>query len=241
MYRAKDNGKNQFVLCSPSIKDSVIEELNLTNHLYRALEQNEFQLYYQPQVSLAMGEITGVEALIRWASPDMGMVSPRDFIPIAEKTGLILPIGEWVIRSACIQNKRWQEDGLLRVPISVNLSVNQFQNINIAEQIIKILEITKLDPEYLELEITEGIIMKDKEYIIESLRLLKAYGVRIAIDDFGTEYSSLNYIKQLPIDRIKIDMSFVRGIRINEKDEAIIKVIISLAINLGLGVIAEGV
>ena len=164
MYRAKEQGKNQFMLCSPGIKNSVIEELNLTNHLYRALERNEFQLYYQPQINLVTGEITGMEALIRWFSPELGMVSPRIFIPIAEKTGLILPIGEWVIRCACTQNKKWQDNGLLKVPVSVNLSVNQFQNINIAEQIIKVLEFTKLDPKYLELEITEGIIMKNKEY-----------------------------------------------------------------------------
>ena len=140
-----------------------------------------------------------------------------------------MPIGEWVIRSACSQNKAWQDAGILNVPIAVNLSVNQFQNIKIVEEIIKILKETDLDPKDLELEITENIIMKETEYIIESLKQLKQLGVKIAIDDFGTEYSSLNYIKQLPVDKIKIDMSFVKGININQKDEAIIKVIIVIS------------
>jgi len=168
------------------------------------------------------------------------MVNPINFIHIAEKTGLILPIGEWVIKSACRQNKIWQETGILNVPIAVNISVNQFQNRKIIEDIIVILKETGLDPKNLEIEITENIIMKETEYIIESLKQLKQLGVKIAIDDFGTEYSSLNYIKQLPVDKIKIDISFVRGININHKDEAIIKVIIALAKNLELKVIAEG-
>ena len=241
MYKAKEEGKNKFQLCTPIIKDSLVEEMKLTNSLYRALERNELELYYQPQVNIISGEIIGLEALIRWNNTKLGMVNPGDFIYIAEKTGLILPIGEWVMRSACSQNKTWQNAGILNVPIAVNLSVNQFQNIKIVQQITKILKETDLNPKDLELEITENIIMKEPEYIIESLKQLKELGVTIAIDDFGTEYSSLNYIKQLPVDKIKIDMSFVQGININHKDEAIIKVIIVLAKNLGLKVIAEGV
>ena len=241
MYKAKDEGKNKFKLCTPIIKDSLVEEMKLTNSLYRAIERNELELYYQPQVDIISGEIIGLEALVRWNNPKLGMVSPVDFIYIAEKTGLILPIGEWVLRSACSQNQTWQKDGIMNVPIAVNLSVNQFGNKKIVEQITKILSETDLNPKDLELEITENIIMKEPEYIIESLKQLKELGVTIAIDDFGTEYSSLNYIKQLPVDKIKIAMSFIQGIGINDKDEAIIKVIIVLAKNLGLKVIAEGV
>ncbi len=241
MYKAKEKGRNKFQLCTEVIKDSLIEEMKLTNSLYQAIERNELELYYQPQVSLITEKIIGLEALIRWNTTELGMVNPGDFIYIAEKTGLILPIGEWVLKRACSQNKKWQDDGILNVPIAVNLSVNQFQNREIIEGIVAILKETGLDPNDLELEITENIIMKETEYIIESLKQLKQLGVKIAIDDFGTEYSSLNYIKQLPVDKIKIDISFIRGININYKDEAIIKVIISLAKNLGLKVIAEGV
>ncbi|WP_343216233.1 EAL domain-containing protein [Clostridium frigoris] len=241
MYKAKEEGKNKFRLCTSIIKDRIIEEMKLTNSLYHALERNELELYYQPQLSVVSGEIIGLEALIRWHNPKLGLVNPGEFIDIAEKTGLILPIGEWVMRSACSQNKKWQDAGILNVPIAINLSVNQFQNTEIVELITNILKETDLNPSYLELEITENIIMKNSEYIIESLKQLKQLGVKIAIDDFGKEYSSLNYIKQLPIDKIKIDMSFVQGINVNHKDEAIIKVIIVLAKNLGLKVIAEGV
>lgn len=241
MYKAKEEGRNKFRLCTPIIKDSVLEEMKLTYSLYRALERNELELYYQPQVSAVSGEIIGLEALIRWNNPELGLVNPVDFIYIAEKTGLILPIGEWVMRSACSQNKKWQDTGILNVPIAVNISVNQFQNTKIVEEITRILKETDLNPNDLELELTENIIMKEPEYIIESLKQLKQLGIKVAIDDFGTEYSSLRYIKQLPVDKIKIDISFVRGININAKDEAIIKVIIVLAKNLGLKVIAEGV
>ena len=241
MYKAKEKGRNKFELCTTVIKDSLIEEVKLTNSLYRAIDRDELELYYQPQVGLITEEIIGLEALVRWNNPELGMVNPADFIYIAEKTGLILPIGEWVMRKACGQNKKWQDAGILNVPIAVNLSVNQFQNAEIIEDIVKILKETGLDPKDLEVEITENIIMKETEYIIECLLQLKQVGVKIAIDDFGTEYSSLNYIKQLPLDKIKIDMSFVRGINVNRKDEAVIKVIIVLAKNLGLKVIAEGV
>ncbi|MBU3111210.1 EAL domain-containing protein [Clostridium lacusfryxellense] len=241
MYSAKEKGRNKFELCTTLIKNSLVEEMKLTKDLYRAIERNELELYYQPQVNILSGQIIGLEALIRWNNSELGMVNPGSFIHIAEKTGLILPIGEWVIKRACSQNKEWQDRGILNVPIAVNLSVNQFQNIRIIEDIVKILNETGLDPKDLELEITENIIMKETEYIIESLKQIKQLGVKIAIDDFGTEYSSLNYIKQLPVDKIKIDMSFVKGINIDKKDEAIIRVIISLAKNLGLKVIAEGV
>lgn len=241
MYKAKEEGKNRFQFCTSAIKEGVIKEMTLTNSLYRALELNELELYYQPQVNIISGKIIGLEALIRWNNVKFGLVSPIDFIYIAEKTGLILQIGRWVMKSACRQNKAWQDAGILKVPIAVNLSVNQFQNTKIVSGITSILKETNLNANYLELEITESIIMKEPKYIIESLKQLKQLGVKVAIDDFGTEYSSLSYIKQLPVDKIKIDMSFVQGININHKDEAIINVIIVLAKNLGLKVIAEGV
>ena len=241
MYSAKKEGNNKFQLCTPIIKDGMIQEMKLTNSLYNAIQRNELELYYQPQVNLISGKIIALEALVRWNNKELGKVNPKDFIYIAEKTGLILPIGEWVMRNACIQNKAWQDAGILDVPIAVNLSINQFQNTKIVEDIISILKETNLNPNDLELEITENIIMKEPQYIIKSLKQLKQLGIKVAIDDFGTEYSSLSYIKQLPVDKIKIDMAFIQGININHKDEAIINVIIVLAKNLGLTVIAEGV
>ncbi|PRR84479.1 diguanylate cyclase domain-containing protein [Clostridium vincentii] len=171
MYRAKEDGKNKFRLCTPIIKDSMIKEMKLTNSLYSALDRNELELYYQPQVNIISGEIIGLEALIRWHNKKLGIVNPGEFIYIAEKTGLILPIGEWVMRSACRQNKAWQDAGILNVSIAVNLSVNQFQNTKIAEEITRILKETDLSPKDLEVEITENIIMKETKYIIESLKV----------------------------------------------------------------------
>ena len=241
MYKAKENGKNKCVICTPVMKTKVVETMKMTNRLYRALEQNELELYYQPQVSCTSNEIVGLEALLRWNHPELGMVLPGKFISIAEHTGLIIPIGEWVLRTACIQNKAWQDAGLPRIRMGVNLSAKQFQNDNLLSDVEGILKETGLDYQYLELEITESAAMMGKGNIIETLNAFKKIGINIAIDDFGTEYSSLNYLKQLPADRIKIPMTFVQGIGINTKDEAITKAIIILAKNMGLGVIAEGV
>lgn len=241
MYRAKDKGKNQYMLCSPIMKSQVAELMKLTNGLYRAEERNELVLFYQPQVSQCSGRIIGMEALIRWNHPELGLVSPGKFIPIAEKTGLITSIGEWVMRTACYQNKAWQDAGLPCMRMAVNLSMYQFKNPNLVAQVESILKETGLDPSYLELEITESIAMKETDYIVDILNKLKRLGVTISIDDFGTEYSSLNYLKRLPVDRVKIAMQFVHGIAVSDKDEAITKAIIVLAKNLGLNVIAEGV
>ena len=241
MYKAKEMGKNQYVLCSPLMKINIIESMKLGNSLHRALERNELVIYYQPQVSYSSKRIVGVEALLRWNHPELGLVSPGKFIPIAEQTGLIIPIGEWVLRNACMQNKAWQDAGLPHIRVAVNLSIIQFQNLKIAKQIADVLKETGLDPNYLELEITESIVMKEADYIVQTLSSLKKLGITIALDDFGTDYSSLRYLKQLPIDRIKIAMPFVQGIAINDKDEAIIKAIIVLARNLEMSVIAEGV
>jgi len=241
MYKAKDNGKNQYVLCTPIMKEIVAENMKLSNGLYRALEKNELEVYYQPQVCVSTNKIVGLEALLRWKHPELGMVPPVKFISLAEQTGLIIPIGEWVIRTVCRQSKTWQEEGIAHIRIAVNMSLVQFLNPNIADLIRGILEETNLSPQYLELEITESIAMRDTESIIKVLNGFREIGLYVSIDDFGTEYSSLMYLKLLPINRIKIPMPFIQGIDVSKKDEAIIKAIIVLARNMGMDILAEGV
>ncbi|MEA4926020.1 MAG: EAL domain-containing protein [Syntrophomonadaceae bacterium] len=241
MYHAKDRGKNQYAFCTADMKNNLYQTVEFTNSLYRALERNELVLYYQPQVSIQSHKIVGLEALLRWKHPDMGMIAPNIFIPLAERTGLINPIGEWVLKTACQQNKKWQDKGLPAVRIAVNLSFIQIRNPNLTQQVENILAETGLNPEFLELEITESVANKENNYIINVLDNLKRLGVSLSIDDFGTEYSSLSRLKLLPVDRIKMDRQFVRGIDGSEKDRAIVKIIISLAKNLGIPVIAEGV
>ena len=241
MYKAKENGKNQYVLCSPQIKDMVLETMQLNNDLYRALEGHELELYYQPQISSLTGQIVGMEALIRWNHREFGLVPPAKFIPIAEQSGLILPIGEWVLSTACAQNKAWQDAGYLPVRVGVNLSIKQLKNPHFIKQVEGVLEKTGLDPRYLELEITEGCTLKDADDISHTLKALKEMGIQIAIDDFGIAYSALAYLKIIPADIIKIDQMFIQGIKKNRTDEAITKSIIALAKAMGIYVIAEGV
>lgn len=242
MYRAKEKGKNQYVLCSPLIKSTVIENMSLANDLYRALDHQQLELYYQPQVSCQSNRIVGAEALLRWHHPELGILSPSKFIPIAEQTGLIIPIGEWVMKTACRQNKQWHDAGYNKIRIGVNLSVKQFQNPQqLLSQIEDTLQETGLSPEYLELEITESLAMKEKHHVADTLNVLKDMGIRISIDDFGMEYSSLSYLKHLPVDRIKIAMPFIHGIQVNNVDEAITKAVIVLAKSMGKSIIAEGV
>jgi EAL domain-containing protein (putative c-di-GMP-specific phosphodiesterase class I) len=241
MYRAKSRGKNQYLLCSENMKDEVVEEIKLTNLLYRAQERNQLTLFYQPQIQLGTNKIVGLEALLRWKLPDLGMVPPLRFIPLAERTGLINPIGEWVIRTACQQNKMWQDMGLGKLRMAVNLSVNQLRNSRLVSQIEGILKETGLPAEFLELEITESVASSQTDHLIRVLSNLKELGVSISIDDFGTQYSSLSRLKMLPIDRIKMEMQFVHGIEGSEKDKAISLVIINLAKSLGVKVLAEGV
>ncbi|MGO5054085.1 sensor domain-containing phosphodiesterase [Lachnospiraceae bacterium LCP25S3_G4] len=241
MYMAKSRGKNQYALCTVDMKEEVKQNIKLSNHLCRVQERDELTLYYQPQIQLNTGQIIGLEALLRWNHPEIGMILPNTFIPLAEMNGTINGIGEWVLRSAVRQNKLWQDKGYPPLRMAVNLSVIQVNNpcfINIVEGI---LHETGLSPKYLELEITESIATKEAGNIAGVLNRLKQLGVSISIDDFGTEYSSLNRLKELPVDRIKIDMQFVQGIEVNEKDQAITKVIINLAKSLGLEVVAEGV
>jgi diguanylate cyclase (GGDEF)-like protein len=241
MYASKEKGKNQYTLCSSAMKEKLLTKTQLTNSLYRALERNELVLYYQPQVSVLTKEIVGLEALIRWNSPELGMISPATFIPLAEQNGLIIPIGQWVLETACRQIKQWQVLGLPPIRMAVNLSILQFQDRNLLSIIDRTLSETGLEPEYLELEVTESTAADGEDYIVQVLHELKELGVSISIDDFGSGYSSLSRLKTLPVDRIKIDMQFVRGISTGNKDEAIAKTIIQLAKNLNLHVIAEGV
>ncbi|HNX29793.1 MAG TPA: EAL domain-containing protein [Syntrophomonadaceae bacterium] len=241
MYTSKDRGKNQFTLCSPFMKDDVLANMRLTNNLYRALEKNELSLHYQPQVSSLTQSIVGIEALLRWNHPELGAISPVTFIPIAERTGLIKPIGQWVLHTACSQGKLWQDLGLPPIRIAVNLSADQFHNSDLVSIVANTLKETGLEARYLELEITESAAVNESANVTEVLHKLKELGVTIAIDDFGINHSSLNRLKTLPVDRLKIDRQFVFGIEEGSKDEAIAKTIIQLAKNLKLKVIAEGV
>lgn len=241
MYSAKCRGKSQYAVCSTEMKEDILRKMTLTNSLYRAVEKNELELYYQPQVNVKTEEIIGIEALIRWNHPELGRIPPSAFIPIAEQTGLINPIGEWVLRTACRQNKTWQELGFIPLRMAVNISVEQFRSGNLVQVIKECLKETGLQPHYLELEITESIAMEEGNYSIKALQELQTLGVAISIDDFGIEYSSLSRLKDLPVEKLKMDMQFIRGIAVNRKDESIISVIIHLARSLGLKVIAEGV
>ncbi len=241
MYASKNKGKNQYTMCSPEMKEDMLKRMKLINGLYRALERNELELYYQPQISVITKEIIGIEALVRWNHPELGMMPPSTFIPLAEQTGLIKPIGQWVLETACRQNKEWRDKGLPPMRIAVNLSVEQFRDPELIDTVARVLNETGLEPEYLELEITENATSYDLDYIIPVLHELKKLGVSIAIDDFGTEYSSLSRLKVLPVDRLKIDMRFVQSIAESDKDEAIARTVVQLAKNLRLNVTAEGV
>ncbi|NLD46244.1 MAG: bifunctional diguanylate cyclase/phosphodiesterase, partial [Clostridiaceae bacterium] len=242
MYISKNSGKNKYTICSTDMKENALKKIKLTNALYRAIERNELLLYYQPQVSISTKEIVGVEALIRWNNPEFGMVQPSSFVPLAEKTGLINNIGCWVLRTACMQIKKWQSMGLPLLRISVNISVEQFRDRKLIDTVDKVLKQTGFDAKYLELEITESIAVEGEEHVVKVLHQLKELGILISIDDFGMEYSSLGRLKALPIDQLKIDMRFVQNIsKGNSKDEVIVRTIIQLAKNLDLNVIVEGI
>ncbi|WP_338044213.1 EAL domain-containing protein [Paenibacillus oryzisoli] len=240
LYRMKEDGKNNYTIFEPSPNNSGIERLTLENSIRKALRLEEFVLYYQPQIDTLTGKIIGTEALVRWNHPTLGLVPPAKFIPIAEETGLIVPLGEWVLRTACIQNQIWKEKGYAPMSVSVNLSSRQFSKQNLVKTITEILHETHIDPQYLELEITESMTM-NVEVAIEVLGKLKELGIQICIDDFGTGYSNLYYLKLFSIDRLKIDQSFVRDIMTDSNDADIVATIIAMAHNLGIDVIAEGV
>ncbi|QZY53793.1 putative bifunctional diguanylate cyclase/phosphodiesterase [Crassaminicella profunda] len=241
MYRAKEKGKNTYQLYTPKMSERAYEQLAIENDMYKALEKDEFILYYQPQVQTTTGEIIGAEALIRWKHPKLGLISPAKFIPLAEETGFIVPLGEWVLRKACEQNRIWQKKGLKNIQVAVNLSPLQFKQKDLIEKITKIIQETGIRPEDLELEITESNAMLDPDFTIKTLKALNNMGIQLAIDDFGTGYSSLAYFKSFPIHKIKIDQSFIRDINEDESNRAIVLAIIGIAKSLGLKSIAEGV
>ena len=241
MYHAKNDGRSRYHFYNPSMNASALEKLNLERSLRKALDRDEFVLYFQPLVHGMSGEIIGNEALLRWRHPERGLIAPGEFIPLAEETGLIVPIGQWVIESACKQNVQWQQAGLPSVPVMVNLSTIQFHDPKLVSKVEEVLRETGLDSKYLTLELTESMLMQDSEHNITTLLELRRLGVGLAIDDFGTGFSSLNYLKRFPVDHLKIDQSFVRDITQDLGNSAIALAIIALARSLNLGVVAEGV
>ncbi len=241
LYRAKEQGRNVYQFYTPAMNAKTLERLVLENNLRRALERKEFVIYYQPRVKINTKQIIGMEALVRWQHPEQGLISPVKFIPLAEETGLIMPLGEWVLRTACAQTKAWQEAGFPPLRVGVNLSARQFQQPNLVERVAQVLKETGLHPHYLELEITESAAMQNAEYTLPVLYHLKEMGIHISIDDFGTGYSSLSYLKKFPFHTLKLDQSFIRDLATDPNDAMIAKVVITLAHGLKLEVVAEGV
>jgi len=241
MYLAKEEGKNDFRFFSTQIKTQSIERLMLETSMRHALELGQFSLHYQPKLDIATGKISGVEALLRWMHPDLGNLAPMKFIPLAEETGLIIPIGRWVLKAACEQNMAWQRAGLPAISMAVNLSPRQFQDDHLLQDIDEVLKDTGLPPHLLQLEITESMVMQNIDRAVKLLDDIQGRGIRLAIDDFGTGYSSMSMMKRFPIDTIKIDRSFVRDLADNVEDRAIATAIINMGKALGLTVVAEGV
>jgi len=241
MYLAKEDGKNGFRFFTREIKTQSIERLTMESALRRALERDQFSLHYQPKVDMVSGQITGVEALLRWNHPELGLVSPGQFIPLAEETGLIVPIGRWVLNEACAQNMTWQRRGLRPVTMAVNLSPRQFADPHLLHDVDEALLASGMSPVLLQLEVTESMVMRNVSRAIKVLDAVQSRGIRLAIDDFGTGYSSMSLMKQFPIDTIKIDRSFVRDLHVDTEDQAIAQAIISMGKALGMTVIAEGV
>ncbi|WP_230474386.1 EAL domain-containing protein [Calidifontibacillus erzurumensis] len=241
MYRAKKKGRNQYEKAKVEVNAGAFERLSIENYLRKALENDEFSLHFQPQLDIKSEKIIGFEALLRWYHPDLGNIPPSDFIPIAEDTGLILPIGDWVLRQACLQVKEWEKVGFHSLRVAVNLSAQQFLQRNMVEKIKEVIKETSIRPQNLELEITERVVIHDIDSALSVLKQLKDIGVHISIDDFGTGYSSLNYLKRLPIHTLKIDRSFIFDIDTNPSSKALTSAITSMAHDLNLNVIAEGV
>jgi EAL domain-containing protein (putative c-di-GMP-specific phosphodiesterase class I) len=241
MYHAKNQGRNNYQFYTKSMNATSLQRLDLENDLRKALERGEFLLYYQPTLDVQTRTIIGAEALVRWNHPNRGMISPGEFIPLAEETGLIVPIGEWVLRTACAQNRAWQNAGIKPFRVAVNLSGRQFDQEGLIEVISSALRDTGVDPQYLELEITESTIMQNPEKAVTTLQKLKEMGIYLSIYDFGTGYSSLGNLRKFPLDTLRTDRSFVMNITTDSDDAAITTAIIAMAHNLKLGVIAEGV
>ncbi len=241
LHHAKSEGRNNYQFFTQAMNDTFSRRLILENHLRKALERHELQLYYQPQIHIVSGEVIGMEALLRWKHPELGLVSPAEFIPLAEDTGLIVPIGAWVLRTACAQNAAWQTQGISPLRVAVNLSSIQFKQPGLVTTVSEALRDAGLDPRYLELELTEGTILRNDDDVVKTLQDLKSLGTYLSIDDFGTGYSSLSYLKRFPIDTLKIDRSFVNDITTSNDGEAITSAIIAMAHSLKFSVVAEGV
>lgn len=241
MNRSKNQGGNKITYFSTGMNDQAMVRLELESYLRKALQKNEFHLCYQPLMDLKSGEITCTEALIRWQHPNLGLVSPAQFIPLAEETGLIEEIGAWVLTTACVQTKAWQQNGFPNLGISVNVSAHQFQQHAFIGQVIQALETSQLEPGYLSLELTESAMLKDIVYSISVMKSLQELGVKVSIDDFGTGYSSLSYLRNLPIDTLKIDQSFINNLHDDPSDIAIVKAIITMGQGLSVKIVAEGV
>ncbi|WP_188623968.1 putative bifunctional diguanylate cyclase/phosphodiesterase [Caldalkalibacillus thermarum] len=241
MYEAKRSGKNTYCLFAKEMEDHTLQPALLENDLHYAIERGQLAVYYQPIIDLVSGEVIGMEALLRWQHPEYGFISPGIFIPLAEETGLIHSIGRWVLREACLQNKRWQEEGYQPIRMSVNVSMKQLQEKDFHHHIKNILDESGLDPQFLELEMTESTIMQNEQTVIENLKHIKALGVRISIDDFGAGYSSLSYLKQFDVDTLKIDKSFIHDLPDHHYGHVITTAVISIAHSLNMNVVAEGV
>jgi diguanylate cyclase (GGDEF)-like protein len=241
MYRAKDQGRNTFEFYTPDMGTQMLVRMSLESSIRRALDREEFTIHYQPLVDLASGRLISFEALVRWQHPDLGLVSPADFVPLAEETGLIKPLGRWVLREACVQSRRWQDVAPHPVRVGVNLSGKQFADQELVRHIAGTLEENDLSPSLLELEITENTVMHNTDTTIAMLSELKRLGIQLSVDDFGTGYSSLSYLKRLPLDVLKIDRSFVGHVPDDADDSAIVTAIVAMAQSLRLGVVAEGV
>jgi diguanylate cyclase (GGDEF)-like protein len=241
MYQAKENGRRRYQFFTASMNVRAVMRQSIEEGLRRALERQEFELHYQPKIDVKSGVITGAEALIRWAHPVRGWISPADFIPVAEDCALIVPIGRWVLRQACEQARAWLDAGLPATPMAVNVSAMEFQNEGFLQGLLQVVRESGWDPRLLELELTESVLMKHVEATIELLQALRQSGVRVALDDFGTGYSSLSYLRRFPIDSLKIDRSFIQQIASGPADAAIVTAVISMARSLNLRVVAEGV
>lgn len=241
MYNAKQKGKNNFQFYMNTMNEKALDRLRLEGSLRKAVENEELELYYQPQVHLGKRKVIGLEALVRWNHPERGLVSPGEFIPLAEETGLIVSIGDWVLRTACIQARRWYEEGVHDVVVSVNLSSQQFRQNRFIANVAATIDETGVDPKLLGLELTESTIMSNAVETVETLLQLKSMGIKLSVDDFGTGYSSLSYLKQFPLDVLKVDRSFIKDVTVNEDDARIVTAIMNMAKGLGMHVIAEGV
>src|SRR5579863_6397189 len=241
LVNSKRQGGRRVFFFDPSMSDSMQERLVLENDLRRALAAREFEIHYQPQISTRTGRVLSVQALLRWRHPQKGLIAPSSFIPLAEQTGLIVPMDGWVLRETCRQARIWLAESGLNFKVAVNLSAMQFRGPDALDTIVSAVSAAGLDPRVLEIELTESALMIDPEKSASTLKLLRAMGVSIAIDDFGTGYSSLSYLRRLPIDKLKIDRSFVRDLPTSPTDESIIRAIVSLAHSVGLQVVAEGV